>query len=106
MQHAKYHNPPQKNGTTYIYEIEKSYWDKEKKAPRNKQKYTGKLDPKTGNITPSNRKNKTQKQTTPTPKIHATTKTHDPNMLLTKIANNLQLTQILKQSFPNNTKNS
>lgn len=32
-----------KSGTVYVYESE-SYWDKEKKAPRNRRKLIGKLD--------------------------------------------------------------
>jgi len=92
-----------KNGTTYLYKIEKSYWDKNKKQPRNKQTCIGKIDPKTGNITPTTtRKNNTQQQTTTNPQITATTKTHGPNQLLTKITNQLNLTEMLKQSFPNN----
>ena len=35
-----------KSGTVYIYQCE-SYWDKEKKAPRNRQRCIGKEDPKT-----------------------------------------------------------
>ena len=38
-----------KNGDTYVYEST-SYWDKEKKAPRSKQTYLGKLD----NVNPQN----------------------------------------------------
>jgi len=35
---------------TYAYEV-KSYWDKEKKSPRQKRRYLGKVDPETGKIT-------------------------------------------------------
>jgi len=38
-----------KSGTVYRCE---SYWDKEKKAPRNRQKCIGKEDPKTREIVP------------------------------------------------------
>jgi len=38
-----------KNGTTYVYQST-AYWDKEKKAPRNRMKCVGKLDPKTGKV--------------------------------------------------------
>lgn len=38
-------------GITYVYES-KSYWDKEKKQPRNKRKLIGKLDEQ-GNIVPT-----------------------------------------------------
>ena len=35
----------------YAYEST-SYWDKEKKQPRSKRKYLGKVDPETGEIIP------------------------------------------------------
>ncbi len=41
-----------KSGITYVYESE-SYWDKEKKQPRNKRKLIGKTDPETGEIIPT-----------------------------------------------------
>ena len=41
-----------KTGTKYAFESV-SYWDKDKKQPRSKRKYLGKVDPETGNIIPS-----------------------------------------------------
>ena len=41
-----------KSGITYVYESE-SYWDKEKKQPRNKRKLIGKIDEQTGEIVPT-----------------------------------------------------
>lgn len=41
-------------GVTYVYEAV-SFWDKEKKQPRNKQVCIGKLDPKTGDFILSKR---------------------------------------------------
>ena len=38
-----------KNGKTYIYKCE-SYWDKEKKQPRQKRTYLGRKDEVTGRI--------------------------------------------------------
>ncbi|MDR1000330.1 MAG: hypothetical protein LBL96_05975 [Clostridiales bacterium] len=38
-----------KSGITYVYESE-SYWDKEKKQPRNKRKLIGKINDQTGEI--------------------------------------------------------
>jgi len=38
-----------KSGITYVYESE-SYWDKEKKQPRNNRKLIGKIDDLTGKI--------------------------------------------------------
>jgi hypothetical protein len=39
----------------YVYSVE-SYWDKEKKASRNRQVCLGRLDEKTGEIIQSQRK--------------------------------------------------
>lgn len=41
-----------KTGARYAFESE-SYWDKEKRQPRSKRKYLGKVDPDTGEIIPS-----------------------------------------------------
>ena len=41
-----------KTGVKFAYESV-SYWDKEKKQPRSKRKYLGKVDPETGEIIPS-----------------------------------------------------
>lgn len=38
-----------KNGVKYAYESV-SYWDKDKKAPRSKRRYLGRVDPETGEI--------------------------------------------------------
>ena len=37
------------NGTKYAYSSE-SYWDRDKKAPRTRRKYLGKVDPESGEI--------------------------------------------------------
>jgi len=50
-----------KSGVTYVYESE-SYWDKEKKQPRNKRTLIGKLDEETGEIIPT-RKKKSKSET-------------------------------------------
>ena len=41
-----------KTGIKYAYESV-SYWDKDKKQPRSKRRYLGKVDPTTGEIIPS-----------------------------------------------------
>ena len=41
-----------RSGITYVYSSE-SYWDKEKKAPRNKRTLIGKVDPLTGETIPT-----------------------------------------------------
>lgn len=43
------------NGTVYVYESE-SYWDKDLKQPRNRRKLIGKIDPNTGEIVPTRKK--------------------------------------------------
>lgn len=52
-----------KTGAKYAYESV-SYWDKEKKQPRSKRKYIGRVDPETGEIIPkgSSMRNTPQKQ--------------------------------------------
>lgn len=44
-----------KTGVKYAYESI-SYWDKDKKQPRSKRKYIGRVDPETGGIISSGRK--------------------------------------------------
>lgn len=41
-----------KTGAKYAFESV-SYWDKDKKQPRSKRRYLGKVDPVTGDIIPS-----------------------------------------------------
>lgn len=55
-----------KTGTKYAYESV-SYWDKEKKQPRSKRKYIGRVDPETGEIKPKGNRtsNTPQKQCDP-----------------------------------------
>ena len=47
-----------KSGITYVYDST-SYWDKEKKQPRNKRKLIGKVDEQTGEIVPTRKRAKT-----------------------------------------------
>ncbi len=49
-----------RTGTTYVYESE-SYWDKEKKQPRNKRTLIGKIDEETGEIVPTNGRGRKRK---------------------------------------------
>ncbi len=55
-----------RTGVTYVYESE-SYWDKEKKQPRNHRKLIGKLDERTGEIIPTAGKGRPRKQHTDLP---------------------------------------
>ena len=45
------------NCKTYAY-LSKSYWDKDKKAPRSTRQYLGRVDPETGEIIKGSGKNR------------------------------------------------
>ena len=47
----------QKTGVKYAY-LSKSYWDKDKKAPRSTRQYLGRVDPETGEIIKGSGKNR------------------------------------------------
>ena len=93
---AHHHN--KKVGVTYVYSVE-SYWDKEKKAPRNRQVCIGKLDKATGEIIPSQRKAKEAKKGELTG-VTAETRIFGPAMLLDKLAKDTGLTSIVNRCFP------
>ena len=74
----------------YLYEAT-SYWDKEKKQNRQKRKYLGKQDPKTGELI------STKKTLSP-----KNVRDYGHVYLGKTIANKIGLTECLKKSFPNN----
>ena len=96
---AYQHN--KKTGATYVYSVH-SYWDKEKKAPRNKQVYLGKLDPETGEIIPTTRRKPRSSEAIPNSNSQATAtaKIAGPSLLMQKIAEETGLTGILRKCFP------
>ena len=49
-----------RSGITYAYESH-SYWDPEKKMTRAKRKLIGRIDPETGEITPTDGRNRKKK---------------------------------------------
>lgn len=101
MASQTYHHN-KKTGTTYVYSVQ-SYWDKEKKAPRNKQVCIGKLDKATGEVIPSKRKHKTETPASPEfPKSEtkATVRIAGPNLLLDKLVKDTGLGNALKRCFP------
>lgn len=53
-------NKDKRTGTTYVYESE-SYWDKEKKQPRNKRTLIGKIDEETGELIPTDGRGRKRK---------------------------------------------
>jgi transposase len=88
-----------KTGRTYVYRVE-SYWDKEKKAPRNKQICLGRLNPETGEIIPSKRKNKINERAVGTPGVSVTSRVAGPSLLLDKLTKSTGIGTILKKCFP------
>jgi len=88
-----------KNGTTYVYSIEKCYWDKKKKSPRNKQVCLGKLNLKTGKIIPSKRRSKIVKRAIAAPGVTATSRVAGPYLLLEQITHQHGLDKLLKRCF-------
>ena len=97
---SKHYN--KKTGATYVYSVE-SYWDKEKKAARNKQVCLGRLDEATGEIIPSKRKNRTIQRTSEAAKtdqgVTATVKTLGPCSLLNKVAHDIGLDEVARKCF-------
>lgn len=85
-----------KTGVTYIYEST-SYWDKDKKQPRNKRVCIGKLDSKTGDLIPSRRILPTSTTTTD---ITAMAKVIGPTYLLDEIDKQFGIGKLLKKSCP------
>lgn len=88
-----------KDGKKYVYSVE-GYWDKEKKAPRNKQICLGRLNEETGEIIPSKRKERTAKRAARAPEVTATAKIIGPALLLNKVATDTGLARVLKKSMP------
>jgi hypothetical protein len=58
------HQHDKRSGITYAYESH-SYWDKEKKTSRAKRTLIGRVDPVTGEIIPTDGRNKKDKVETP-----------------------------------------
>jgi hypothetical protein len=92
------HHHNKKTGVTYVYSVE-SYWDKKKKAPRNRQVCIGKLDKATGEIIPTQRKAKDSKKDELTG-VTAETRIAGPALLLDKLAKDIGLTNIFSRCFP------
>ncbi|RAM58105.1 hypothetical protein [Mesotoga sp. Brook.08.YT.4.2.5.4.] len=84
-------------GVTYVYEGI-SYWDKEKKQPRNKRVCIGKIDPETGEFIPSKRLNPEQAAVRD-PAVTATAKIVGPAMVLDAVSKELGLEKVLKGCF-------
>jgi transposase len=98
MASRTYHHN-KKTGVTYVYSVE-SYWDKEKKAPRNRQVCLGKLNKETGEIIPSQRKQKVAERAAAAPGIAASARVAGPCLLLDRLAEQTGLASLLRRCFP------
>ena len=87
------------NGAAYLYSV-KTYWDKGKKAPRNKQVCLGRYNEETGEVTPTKRRAKKADAEQPGSDFKATTKVYGPYLLLMKLANDTGLVRMLKKCMP------
>jgi len=96
MAYRTIHKKP--NGTKYVYEVT-SYWDKELKAPRNKQVCIGRLDEATGDVVPTKRKGRKPMLPKP-PAPTAICRVWGATALLSLVAEAVGLVEILKQCFP------
>jgi len=94
-----YYRLNKKTGKTYVYSIEKSYWDKNKKSPRNKQVYLGKLNTESGKVIPSKRRNGMIKRSVLAPDVTATVRVAGPYLLLEKITRTYGLDKLLERCF-------
>ena len=92
-----------KNGAAYVYSVE-SYWDKKKKAPRNKQICLGRLDEATGELIPSKKRKQSENAKTIETGIKAHVKVYGPHLLLMKLADDIGLSSTLRKSFLTPTK--
>ena len=87
-----------KTGVIYIYESI-SYWDKEKKQPRNKKTCIGKLDPVNGELIPSKRLS-TRTSTVNNPSVTVSAEVVGSSMILDAITDRLDLKNLMKSCFP------
>jgi len=92
------HHRDKKTGTVYVYSVE-SYWDKEKKAPRNKQVCLGKLDPETGEVIPSKRRRKIAERAVSAPGVSVTSRVAGPFLLLEELTGKHGIRGLLKKCF-------
>jgi hypothetical protein len=94
------------NGTIYVYESH-SYWDKEKKQPRNKRVCIGKRDPETGEIIYSKRFEQEIPETIRRgrkPQIQTRRVFYGATYLLDQIGEKTGLTEDLARCFPESYK--
>jgi transposase len=87
-----------KTSVVYVYESV-SYWDKEKKQPRNKRVCVGKIDPATKKLIPSKRLSPEQ-AIVRDPVVTASAQIVGPSIVLNALTHQTGLTSMLKICFP------
>jgi len=93
------HHRNKKTGAVYVYSVE-SYWDKEKKAHRNKQVCLGKLDPETGEVIPSKRRKNVIERAAMASGVSVTSRVAGPFLLLDELTRKHGIQKLLKKCFP------
>lgn len=88
-----------KNGAKYVYTVT-SYWDKEKKASRNRQVCLGRLDETTGEIIKTDKMSGNINKPTGAPEVKARSIEVGPTSIIERVATDVGLIRILKCSFP------
>lgn len=97
MAYTTIHKKP--NGKKYLYSVE-GHWDPEKKQSRNKQVCLGRIDDETGELIPSNRKERVAKRAAKAPGVTAKSRVIGPYHILKKVADNTGLTAVVRKCFP------
>jgi transposase len=94
------HHRNKKTGAIYRYTVE-SYWDQEKKAPRNRQICLGRVDPETGELIPSKRRKKEVviPSESSSSEITVTSRIIGPNLILEKITRDYGIDSLLDRCF-------
>lgn len=95
------HHRNKKTGAIYRYSVE-SYWDKEKKAPRNKQVCLGRVDPETGELTPSKRQKKKcagKQLKSDSGAVTVSSRIVGPNLVFDKITREYKIDSLLDTCF-------
>lgn len=95
---CRVHQVNKDTGVTYVYESV-SYWDKERKQPRNKKTCVGKLDPIDGTFIPSKRL-KPEQAAVRDPVVTASAEIVGPSIILDAFTERLGLEKLLKSCFP------
>ncbi len=95
------HHRKKKTGAVYRYRVE-SYWDKDKKAPRNRQVYLGRVDPDSGELVSSKQRKNNATVISSDPSTPVTSKIAGPYLILEQISKKLKLGHLISQCFGQN----